>query len=226
MHPSDGIRVLIVEDDAAYLRRFVDAVLTDPKLHFVAAVSAAPLARALLDGCSADVMLVGMGEVVQAGVEMIRYARSRHPQTDALVVAARSDEASVRACVGAGAAGYLLKSELDGNLGASIHDLRRGGSPVSPSVARSLLACLRRLPAGAGTTRSVAPQAPGAPGVLSQRELDILELVAKGMNFAEIGAALAISPHTVVAHLKKIYRKLAVHSRAEAVYEARQMGLL
>lgn len=226
MHPSDGIRVLIVEDDAAYLRRFLDAVLGDPGLHFVAAVSTPPLARSLLDGAAAEVMVVGMGEVVEAGVEMIRYARSRHPRTDALVVAARSDEACVRDCIGAGAAGYLLKSELDGALGASIHDLRRGGSPVSPSVARGLLACLRRRPAEAGVPRRADPQASGVAGLLSQRERDILELVAKGMNFAEIGALLAISPHTVVAHLKKIYRKLAVHSRAEAVYEARQLGLL
>lgn len=226
MHPSDGIRVLIVEDDAAYLRRFVDAVLGDPGLHFVAAVSAPPLARTLLDGGATDVMVVGMGEVVEAGVEMIRYARSRYPQTDALVVAARSDEACVRDCIGAGAAGYLLKSELDGGLGAGIHDLRRGGSPVSPSVARCLLACLRQRPAGAETARSAVLRASSVAGLLSQRERDILELVAKGMSFAEIGALLAISPHTVVAHLKKIYRKLAVHSRAEAVYEARQMGLL
>ena len=66
----------------------------------------------------------------------------------------------------------------------------------------------------------------GEPALLSQRESDILRLVAKGMAFAEVGALLSISPHTVVTHVKKIYRKLAVHSRGEAVFEAGQMGLL
>jgi ATP/maltotriose-dependent transcriptional regulator MalT len=61
---------------------------------------------------------------------------------------------------------------------------------------------------------------------LSARETEILQLLAKGMSFNEIGEILGISPHTVTAHIKKIYRKLAVHSRGEAVYEASQMGLL
>ena len=61
---------------------------------------------------------------------------------------------------------------------------------------------------------------------VSEREAEILRLIAKGLGFADVGAALAISSHTVVAHVKKIYRKLAVHSRAEAVFEATQLGLL
>jgi DNA-binding NarL/FixJ family response regulator len=76
--------------------------------------------------------------------------------------------------------------------------------------------------------RSQAAQASLTPeeNPLSSRETEILQLLAKGMSFNEIGDVLAISPHTVTAHIKKIYRKLAVHSRGEAVYEATQMGLL
>ena len=64
------------------------------------------------------------------------------------------------------------------------------------------------------------------PNPLSERETEILQLLAKGMSFSEIGEILTISPHTVTAHIKKIYRKLQVHSRGEAVYEAAQMGLI
>jgi ATP/maltotriose-dependent transcriptional regulator MalT len=71
-----------------------------------------------------------------------------------------------------------------------------------------------------------ATAAPPAASPLSQRETEILQLVAKGFSFDTVGEVLAISPHTVVAHVKKIYRRLAVHSRGEAVYEASQMGLL
>ena len=74
----------------------------------------------------------------------------------------------------------------------------------------------------------VAPPvpAPAPPSLLSERETEILRLVAKGFSFDTVGEVLGISPHTVVTHVKKIYRKLAVHSRGEAVYEASQMGLL
>ena len=70
------------------------------------------------------------------------------------------------------------------------------------------------------------PVETNADAGLSPRESEVLGLVAKGFNFAEIARLLAVSPHTITAHVKKIYQKLAVHSRGEAVYEATKMGLL
>jgi len=80
-------------------------------------------------------------------------------------------------------------------------------------------------------TAATAPATPAASAAaaaspLTERETEILRLVAKGFSFDAVGELLGISPHTVVTHVKKIYRKLAVHSRGEAVYEASQMGLL
>jgi DNA-binding NarL/FixJ family response regulator len=90
-------------------------------------------------------------------------------------------------------------------------------------VARSVLRAIRnRIGVSSPATRSAAPE----NNPLSARETEILQLLAKGMSFGEIGEILGISPHTVTAHIKKTYRKLAVHSRGEAVYEATQMGLL
>ncbi len=95
-------------------------------------------------------------------------------------------------------------------------------------MARSVLRAIRSRMGGATTSSSTVParstNAENNP--LSARETEILQLLAKGMSFNEIGEILGISPHTVTAHIKKIYRKLAVHSRGEAVYEASQMGLL
>jgi DNA-binding CsgD family transcriptional regulator len=80
---------------------------------------------------------------------------------------------------------------------------------------------------GGSTGQTLPPRASSSDNnPLSARETEILQLLAKGMSFNEIGEILGISPHTVTAHIKKIYRKLAVHSRGEAVYEASQMGLL
>jgi len=91
------------------------------------------------------------------------------------------------------------------------------GSPISPAIARFLLARLRSpKPTAAGSTESP----------LSRRETDVLKLVAKGMGFEEVANLLDISRSTVETHVKHIYRKLAVHSRGEAVFEATQQGLL
>jgi DNA-binding NarL/FixJ family response regulator len=110
---------------------------------------------------------------------------------------------------------------------AAIHEVRAGGSPISPSIARKVLAAFRVAPqAQAAPGPAAAPVMPAEPSPLTERETEILRLVAKGFSFDAVGEVLAISPHTVVTHVKKIYRKLAVNSRGEVVYEAGQMGLL
>jgi DNA-binding NarL/FixJ family response regulator len=123
----------------------------------------------------------------------------------------------------AGATGYLLKDAVAERIAASIHELRAGGSPISPGIARRVLARFRVAP-----TPAPGPEANAAatPSPLTERETELLRLTAKGLSFDTIGQLMGISPHTVVAHVKKIYRKLAVHSRGEAVYEAGQLGLL
>lgn len=101
--------------------------------------------------------------------------------------------------------------------------MQAGGSPLSPEIARRVLQRLRMnlhdaTPDTAGTAPVVA--------ALTEREMEVLRLMAKGLHFDDLGAALSVSPHTVVAHVKNIYRKLAVHSRGEAVYKAQQAHLL
>ncbi len=102
-----------------------------------------------------------------------------------------------------------------------------GGAPISPAIARRVLQHFRvavRAPPVLHPTQSVVPGV--ANTSLTARETEILRLVAKGLNFKEIGGVLGLSPHTVTTHVKRIYQKLAVHSRGEAVYEASQLGLL
>ena len=100
-----------------------------------------------------------------------------------------------------------------------IKDLRAGGSPITPIIARQLL---KRFKLPDATPQQPLPEDAG----LSPREAEVLTYIAKGFNFGEIAKLLGISGHTVTAHVKKIYQKLAVHSRGEAVYEASKMGLL
>ncbi len=152
---------------------------------------------------------------------LISEARAVNDKLDVLIYTTQSQDATVIRAVFAGAMGYLLKGDQE-DLVTSIRLIRGGGSPVSPTVTRSVLRAIH--------SRAVAPQTKqpvsGDVMPLSQRESEILSLIAKGISFSEIGSILSISPHTVTAHIKKIYRKLQVHSRGEAVYEATCLGIL
>jgi len=143
-----------------------------------------------------------------------------------LVVSMFDDDQHVLDSIEAGAAGYLLKDALPESIVSSIRDLRGGGSPISPGIARRIL---QRFRVALGPARPVPPARNGngaSSSPLTERETELLRLTAKGLSFDTISELMGISPHTVVAHVRKIYRKLAVHSRGEAVYEATQLGLL
>lgn len=168
-------------------------------------------------------------DVLVGGHDMapvITRIKQRVPGIDILIYSIYSQEPFVIRAILAGATGYILRNGQE-DLITSVRLLRGGGSPVSPLVARSVLSAIHSRTI---TTTAPAPQKTRAETAegnqLSQREMEILTLLAKGISFAEIGSLLSISPHTVTAHIKKIYRKLQVHSRGEAVYEASCLGLI
>lgn len=216
-------RVLIVEDEPEFMRRFSNAVLNDPALSLLAAVSTGQAGIAMLDLQTPDVLLVDLGLPDMNGVAVIDHAARTQPGCDVLVVTMFADDDHVVASIEAGASGYLLKDASAERIAASIHELRSGGAPISPGIARRVLERFRTK-ARPATDAGPAPLA--EPSMLTPREGELLRMIAKGFTFETIGTLLDISPHTVVAHVKKIYRKLAVHSRSEAVYEAGQLGLL
>jgi DNA-binding NarL/FixJ family response regulator len=218
------VGVLIVEDEPEFLSRFSAAVLGDPALRLLGAVSTGKAGLALLDAQPPDVLLVDLGLPDISGIELIRHAAHHHPGCDALVVTMFADDGHVLGSIEAGATGYLLKDASAARIAAAIHEVRAGGSPISPSIARRVLARFRGGPPAAAPVNTPVPPAEVSP--LSERETELLRLVAKGFSFDAVAEVLNISPHTVVTHVKNIYRKLAVHSRGEAVHEARQMGLL
>jgi DNA-binding NarL/FixJ family response regulator len=213
--------VLIVEDEPELLHRFSAALLAEERLHLIAAVSSGAAALAVLSTSTPDVVLLDLGLPDIDGIVVIRHVMQHCPECDVLVVTMFSDDDHAFAALEAGATGYLLKDVGLERIAASIHELRGGGAPISPSIARRVLARMRTaMPADAPAGQAAAAS------VLTPREIELLKLTAKGLSFEKVGELLGISPHTVVAHVKKIYRKLAVHSRTEAVYEATQMGLL
>lgn len=211
--------VMIVEDDLAFLTRFCKIVSCDPELELFAAVADVASARQAMSKATPDVLLTDLGLPDGSGINLIRETARRHPDTDIMVITVFGDEDHVLASIEAGATGYILKDSVPEEFVDLIKQLRAGGSPISPVIARQLLKRFK--------SSAPAPKVkPMEDGVLSPREAEILSLIAKGFSFAEIARLLTVSQHTVTTHLKKIYQKLAVHSRGEAVYEAGKMGLL
>ncbi|MFO1206237.1 MAG: response regulator transcription factor [Burkholderiales bacterium] len=213
------ITVMVVEDDPAFLTRFCGIVASDADLALFAAVGDIASARQALSKTAPDVLLTDLGLPDGSGIALIRETARRYPATDIMVITVFNDEDHVLASIEAGATGYILKDSMPEEFVGLISQLRSGGSPISPLIARQLLKRFR--------PRTLAPHAGQADeAALSVRESEVLCFIAKGFSFCEIARLLGVSPHTVTAHVKKIYHKLAVHSRGEAVYEASRMGLV
>lgn len=215
--PAQEITILLVEDDPPTLWRLQDALV---KAGFdVAAASTLGEARASLAGRVPRVLLTDLQLPDGHGVELIRELRQRHPETEIMVISALGDEATVISAITVGATGYILKDAFPSDIAATVRDLVAGHSPISASIARFIV---RR------TQASVEPAAGPELNTakLTPREIDILWGIAKGFSYAEIADNLGMSRQTVPGHIKSIYRKLEVHTRGEAVFEAVQQGLI
>ncbi len=213
------ITVMIVEDDPAFLTRFCKIIASDATLELFAAVADLGSARQAISKSAPDVLLTDLGLPDGSGIDLIRDTSQRHPATDIMVITVFGDEEHVLGAIEAGATGYILKDSIPEEFVGLITQLRAGGSPISPGIARQLLKRFQH--------RADPPdEKPADTTGLSARETEVLALIAKGFSFAEIARLLSISPHTVTTHVKKIYQKLAVHSRGEAVYEAGKLGLI
>lgn len=222
------LRVLVVDDNPVLRDRFSLAIGHDASLVLVDAVGTGAQAQQCITKHSPDVLLVDLGLPDMHGTEVIRFALCHSADIDCLVVTMFGDETNVMASIEAGATGYLLKDASDAEICKCIRDVHAGGSPISPAVARRVLSRVRNSVAVA-TPMLKEVQQTGSESMitpLSPRETEVLQLVAKGLSFEETGKVLGISHSTVQTHVKRLYRKLAVHSRTEAVYEARHQGIL
>jgi len=146
-----------------------------------------------------DIELPGMN-----GIEAVARLKPLLPATDFLMLTVRQDDEAVFQSICAGASGYLLKDTAPLDLLRSIREVSEGGAPMSAQIARKVIQSFHRSQASP----------------LSERETEILRMLSEGLNHRSVASALFLSPHTVKTHIKNIYEKLHVHSRAEAVKKA------
>lgn len=164
------------------------------------------------------VLLTDLGLPDGNGIDLILAIRQLNLATEAMVITVFGDERHVFQAIEAGATGYLLKDSDATSIANAISQLLEGGSPISPAIARHVL---RRV-----NQHAVESNSASQSGLLTDRELEVMTLLGKGLTYEEVARALEMSIGTVTTHIKHIYRKLAVRSRGEAVFEAMQLGLL
>lgn len=215
------IRVVIASDSQKEAQRMSNQLNMQPDLCVVGTANSEAILMELFQTKDVDVLISDVTLNHCDAFPLLATLSHRHPNLNIICYTLVADEAHVIRAVNSGVLGYILRSSNE-DLANSVRLVHGGGSPVSPIVARFVIRALHSM-----AKEPVRQQeANSEVQRLSRRELEILNLLAKGISFVDIGDVLSISPHTVTAHIKKIYRKLQVHSRGECVYEARCLGLL
>lgn len=206
--------VLIVEDVAETRRWLADIARAAFASCRVAMAEGVRSGVARAERQSIDVALIDLALGDGSGVEVVRRLKALRPETLCVVATTMGDDASIVAALSAGADGYLLKEEPAERMTRHLSRLSEGVPALSPSVARRIMEHFR-----------FTGPAAAADAALSAREGEVLALIGRGMRNAEAAAALGVAESTVASHVKAIYRKLGISSRAEAAWQAQRMGL-
>jgi DNA-binding NarL/FixJ family response regulator len=220
VNEGETIRVVIVDDHALF-RRGLDLVLSEePDIKVVGEAADGIEAVHRAEEMAPDVVVMDVRMPKSTGIEAARRIRERLPDTKVIMLTVSDSEEDLYAAVKAGASGYLLKEISIEELADAVRAVARGHSLISPSMASKLLTEFNALVQQAEERhRSLLPN-------LTDRELDVLKLVAKGLSNREISEELYISENTVKNHVRNILEKLHLHSRMEAVVYAMREKLL
>lgn len=220
--PERPVRVLLIDDDPHFRRVVAQELVADLRIHLAAQGGSAREGRHLIALHEFDVMMIDLNLGDGSGYELIDCMHSLRPGAEAVVISAMEDEQHALHAFELGATGYLVKNSWFGNYSDAVLQVVNGGASITPSLARRLLHKLDAAQGGAAVTVKRANPAES----LSDRERQVLQMVASGYTSAEIGRRLTISGQTVNSHIKNIYRKMHVRTRAQAVGLAATSGLL
>lgn len=198
-------RLALIEDDDATRQILTDLVSGEPGLELIKAYSRCAPAIAELPLTQPGVVLVDINLPEINGIEAVRRLKPLLPQTQFLMLTVYEDPEHIFSALAAGATGYLLKDTRRDELLGAIAQIVTGGSPMSSGIARKVVQSF------------TAPAADKSLATLSPREQSVLDLLSKGHLYKEIADSLGVSGPTVNTYIRRIYEKLQVHSRGQAV---------
>jgi len=205
---------LIIEDNAD-CRHWLTEIVTNafPSCQIEEAVDLKS-AQAASEAMDFDLVLIDLGLPDGCGLEALRRFKRKSPQSTCVIITVMGEDSQIVAALSAGAQGYLLKEHPAPLLSRQLRELNSGVPALSPSIARRIMEHFQRT----GPMES-------SDQLLTDREKETLLLISRGMRNAEVAQQLSIAPTTVASHIKSIYRKLGISTRAEASWYATRLGL-
>ncbi len=218
---TEKIRILLADDHAVLRQGTAELLQHELDFEIVGHAENGQEAVRMAHELQPDIIVMDVRMPVLSGVEATRQIRQELPQVQVLILTAYDDDQYVFSLLQAGASGYLLKTAPMSELVRSIHQVRAGESPLSPIIARKVVARLN-----AGSAYNSGPEGTANPDTLTPRELEILQFLARGLTNREIAEAVYISERTVQTHLTNIFAKMQVSSRLEAVLKGIRIGWL
>ena len=214
-------RIFLVEDDIDTNRHLSSLMKSSDSIEFVGNATTYNNAICFLRDNDIDCLVTDICLPDGSGLELIKWCKENRPQMHSLVISVLGDEKTLLKAISVGADGYLLKDTDEKRLCNALDDIMNGGAPISAFMAKHIL---KSVPHQNEKTQNVTieidlPQ-------LTLKETSVLKVIARGYSYKEAADHLNISPNTIPNHIKNIYRKLQVHSRGEAVYEALRLGII
>ncbi len=207
------MKVAIVEDDVL-LRENLKLLLSgETGISVVSTYATAEDALAGLKRANPEILLADIGLPGMSGIELIREVKDRLPDLEIMAHTVFDDRETVFSAIKAGASAYILKGSTPRELIDALHTLAKGGSPMSPKIARKVI-------------REFQEDAADDTYVLSHREREIVKEIENGLTYKDIAGKFSISPHTVHTHIKNIYEKLHAKDRQGALIAARRKGII
>jgi DNA-binding NarL/FixJ family response regulator len=223
-NPSTPIRVFMVEDQPPILKNQLKLLEGQPEVEVVGTALSGEAAIEEIPKVMPDVLLLDLGLPRMSGIDVTRHIKATLPKIEILIFTIFDEEDKVLDAVKSGASGYLLKGATADRIVEAIKEVKAGGTVIQPNLARRLLKHFRVEDNRLGTTAQPDAGEPIRP--LSDREREILQLIAKGVSNSEAAKILNLSKATIRTHLEHIYEKLEVTNRVEAVTEGIRKGLI
>lgn len=200
------ITVSIVEDNDQFRSALEEIIGGQQELALTGSYTSAEKALPALTQTPPDIVIVDISLPGMRGTELIVRLKNKMPDTQFMVCSIHDDNDTIFEALKCGASGYILKDPVTtSEIVKAIHDLYNGGSPMSPFIAKKVIQSFQK------------PLIHDANSLLSQREKEVLELLARGLLYKEIAQQLGVGTETVKKHLKNIYQKLHVQNKIEAL---------